>query len=130
MIALDTNVLVRFITQDDPRQAAAARRLLDARDETFFASDVVLVELVWTLRRLYRYSRHEVVTVLQSLLDRTDFTVEDRQGTQQAVRDMAAGGDFADALVAAKARTQGCSHLATFDEEMAARHPDFVTRPE
>ena len=129
MIALDTSVLIRFITEDDPRQAAASRALLDALGETFFASDVVLVELVWTLRRLYHFSRDETATVLQSLLDRTDFVVEDRQETQRAVRNMARGRDFADALILSKARTKGCSRLATFDEELAEHHPDFVVRP-
>ena len=129
MIALDTNVLVRFITEDDPQQAAASRALLETRGETFFAGDIVLVELVWVLRRLYHFSREDVVTVLQSLLDRTDFVVEDRQAAQDAVRRLAAGGDFADALILSTARAQGCSRLASFDEGMLEDSPSFVIRP-
>ena len=129
MIALDTNVLVRFITEDDPRQAAASRALLATPHETFFAADIVLVELVWTLRRLYRFSREDVVTVLQSLLDRSDFLVEDRQAAHDGVRRLAAGGDFADALILSAARAQGCSCLASFDEAMKEGGPGFVVRP-
>ena len=129
MIALDTNVLLRFFTRDDPLQAAASRALLQTPGEAFFVSDIVLVEFVWSLRRFYHFSRQETAAVVQSLLDRGNFIVTDRDTAQQATRHLAAGGDFADALVIAAARAQGCSSLASFDEAMAENSRDYVIRP-
>ena len=129
MIALDTNVLVRFITEDDPRQAAASRALLATPGETFYVSDIVLVELSWVLRSVYRFRREEVGAVLRALLDRVDFVVADREGVQAAVRHLAAGGDLADALLLAEARRHGCARLATFDEELTKRDPGFALAP-
>ena len=130
MIALDTNLLLRLATHDDPAQLAALERFLAAHPhETFLIPDVVLVETVWSLRAAYGWSRPQLVETVRRLAGRLDVDFEDRTRVMDAVRELEAGGDFADALIVSRARGLGCSGLATFDADLARRHPDFVIRP-
>ena len=78
MIAIDTNVLVRFLTQDDPEQGAIAGRFLAGLtvDHPGFVAREVLVELVWVLERAYRYSRGEISSALEGLLAAAELEVE------------------------------------------------------
>ncbi|WP_028030866.1 PIN domain-containing protein [Gemmobacter nectariphilus] len=125
MIAIDTNVLVRFLTQDDPKQGAAASRLfaeLTIESPGFICREVV-VELVWVLERAYRYSRAEIAAALEGLLSAAELELEasDDIGTAlYAYRDQGFG--FADLMIAAAARRIGARHLVTFDQK-AARLP-------
>lgn len=118
MIGLDTNVLVRLITDDDPAQAEKAERFL--RDNTSssnpaFINCIVLVELEWVLRSVYGYERALIADALEKLLDSPGRCIE-REGE---VRDAAAayrmGGDFADALIGSINRAIGCDVTLTFD---------------
>lgn len=127
MIALDTNVLIRLITHDDPKQAAAAVALLK-KDGPFFVGHLVLAETVWTLRRLYGFSADEVGTVLSDLLDRRDIVFESDEAVRAGLRVMGKGGVFADALIVAKAREFDCASLATFDSDLAGRNPGYAVR--
>lgn len=125
MIAIDTNVLVRFLTQDDPKQGAAASRLFaDLTVESpGFVSREVMIELVWVLERAYRYDRAEIAAALEGLLAATELELEasDDIGTVlYAYRDQGFG--FADLMIAAAARRAGALHLVTFDRK-AARLP-------
>ena len=129
MIALDTNILVRFIVQDDPKQTASAIGLLSSRGETFFVADLVLAELVWLLPSRYGFSRVEVVEVLRAFLSRADFITEDEERVTNAVEAYAKGGDFADELIYSQAATHDCVSLASFDEQLVKRHPHFVRKP-
>ena len=81
MIGLDTNVLARYIVQDDPGPAEAAARLIEGRctaRSPGYVSVPVLVELVWVLSGAYRYERAVVVSVIRQLLRTVEFMVEDR----------------------------------------------------
>jgi len=125
MIALDTNVLVRFLVQDDPEQARVANTVLDQltdADPGFVAREV-LVELVWVLERAYGYQRADIATALDGLVSATELVIESADEVGVAVdryRNDSFG--FADLMIAAAARRADASELVTFDRK-AARLP-------
>lgn len=129
MIALDTNILVRLITRDDPEQAVAVDALLSSPDETFFLPDIVLAELAWVLARSYGFSRAEIMEVLAAFLDRLDVVFEDEARVRAAVRLYAGGLDLAAGLILEKARAAGCSALASFDDTLRRLDPVFIRFP-
>lgn len=124
MRGLDTNVLVRFLTADDPEQAEAALRLVEIADSTgerLHISTIVLAELVWVLRggRCAR-SREEVADALNALLDATVFEIQDRDLVRRAVTAFRAGpADFSDYLIGEHDRRAGCTSTLTFDRRLA-----------
>ncbi len=122
MIGLDTNVLIRLLTADEPVQLKAAARLLaahDGRAGAFFINDMVLVELVGVLGRLYGYAPTEALTAKASLLDSDAFAFEDRERLGHALGlCQAQGRDFADTMIAPKNAASRCVHTATFDKAM------------
>ena len=132
MIGLDTNVLVRYIVQDDPGQAAAAERLIEGRctaQAPGYVSILVLVELVWVLTSAYDYEKAAVIPVIRQLLRTAEFTVEDRPTVWAALREFESGGaDFADYLIAHRNRAHGCKRTCTFDSR-AARGRHFALVP-
>ena len=125
MIALDTNVLVRFLVQDDPEQARVAGEIIDQLTEEApgFVSREVLVELVWVLERAYRLGRDEIAVALDGLLTATELQIEGSDEVGSAVELYRNDGfGFADLMIAAAARRVGASELVTFDRK-AARLP-------
>ena len=122
MIALDTNVLVRYLVEDDPGQSAQAARLIEGsieREEKLFLSQIVLCELVWVLSFAYDFSRAEIATVLNGLRRGAQLTVQGPDDVRRAVDSYSAGkGDFADYLIAEAAFAHGCSSVATFDRAL------------
>ena len=129
MIGLDTNVLVRYIVQDDPEQAAAAARLIEGRctaRSPGYVSVPVLVELVWVLTTAYRHGKALVVAVIRQILRTAEFTVEDRDTILAALREFESGAaDFADCLIAHRNHARGCPRTYTFDRR-AARGNHFA----
>ncbi|MET4102743.1 putative nucleic-acid-binding protein [Roseovarius sp. MBR-78] len=125
MIALDTNVLVRFLVQDDPGQAQVAGDIMDRLTDADpgFVGREVLVELVWVLERAYGYGRSEIAGALDGLLSSTELVIEAADDVGLAVdRYRNDGFGFADLMIAAAARRAGASELVTFDRK-AARLP-------
>lgn len=123
MIGLDSNVLVRYLTQDDPFQSARATRLIERKlseKAPGFISLIVLVELWWVLKRLYRATDAELRQTVQDLLDTRQFVLEQRGAVIQAVKKLDAAGDIADSLIVELARAAGCERVVTFDK-VAAR---------
>jgi predicted nucleic-acid-binding protein len=120
MIALDTNVLVRFVVEDDPRQSARAAALIEgaiARRERLFVAHVVLCELVWVLGRAYGRSKPDIVALLGGILGSAQIVVEGSDLAHHALARYASGGaDFADYLIAERASVAGCAAVATFDK--------------
>ncbi|MFO1216957.1 MAG: type II toxin-antitoxin system VapC family toxin [Burkholderiaceae bacterium] len=118
MTGLDTNVLVRYVMQDDPRQSPRATRLIESlsAEEPGFVPVVTLMELVWVLSGSYGLARAQVATVLETVL-RSKELVVDRADlvTQALVRFGSGGADFADALIERIAAAAGCSATVTFD---------------
>ena len=125
MIALDTNVLVRFLVQDDPEQARLAGEIINqlTDDAPGFVSREVLVELVWVLERAYRFGRAEIAIALDGLLAATELLIERADEVGPALELYRNDGfGFADLMIAAAARSVGASELVTFDRK-AARLP-------
>jgi predicted nucleic-acid-binding protein len=122
VIALDTNVLVRFIVEDDKIQGARASRLVRGateRGEPLFVSDIVLCELVWVLSASYRVTRSEIAATLGRLAQAKQIVFTDAERVHRATDAFAAGrGDFADYLIREHAREAGCTEVATFDRAL------------
>ena len=117
MIALDTNVLVRCLTLDDPAQVPAAKALL-AHSGGVFVAKTVLLKLEWVLRAAYKLTRPGIHSALSKLLGLPNLTVESPGQISQALEGYALGLDFADALhLAASPADEG---LFTFDARFAS----------
>ena len=123
MIGLDTNILIRYIVQDDEGQSLAASRLIESRcteQATGFVSIVVLVELAWVLTAAYDYGKNLIVAVISQILRTTEFTVEEGDVVRQALREFETGNaDFADCLIAYRNHSTGCTTTHTFDRKAA-----------
>ena len=124
MIGLDTNVLVRYLTRDDPGQFAKAARLIEAgveRREQFVVSTAVLCELVWVLESVYEYSRGEIAGVLERILATAQFEIERPDDARQALDDFQrTKADFSDALIGRVHRSLGAAQTVTFDRTLKA----------
>lgn len=123
MIGLDTNVLARYYIDDAgdaeaARQRLAARRLIES-GRPLRVSKSVLLELEWVMRGHYRFGAGHVAAVLRHLLGQGHVSVEDRESVVQAVGNLEAGIDFADALHHASYRA--CASVATFDDRRFVR---------
>lgn len=122
MIALDTNVLVRFLVQDDPEQSELATHVLNQlTDEAQgFVSREVLIELVWVLERAYHLGRFEIAVALDGLLTATELEIEAADDVGPALDLYRNDGfGFADLMIAAAARRIGAAELVTFDRKAA-----------
>lgn len=117
MIAVDTNVVVRLLTGDDPGQAARAAGLFE-EGEILLPKTVVL-ETEWVLRYAYGLDAPRIVEALRKLFGLPQVTVEDAVEVAEALEWHAGGLDFADALHLASCR--GAERLATFDRELGKR---------
>ena len=115
MLAVDTNVVVRYLTADDPAQFARAVEVIERND--IFVGLTVLLETEWVLRSIYRYQPTQVVHALQSLAGLPDITIEEPDVASLALQWVERGMDFADALHLASA--QACDAFITFDQDLA-----------
>lgn len=121
MPALDTNVLVRYVVQDDPRQTRIARRYIErfANHETsLFLATSVILETEWVLRSVYRFSKDSVIDVFVGLLDAREMTFQDERSFEIAVflyREHHI--DFADCLHLATAQTFEQLPLFSFEKK-------------
>jgi predicted nucleic-acid-binding protein len=122
MIALDTNVLVRFLVEDDPVQSSRAARFVDRavkEGETLFVSDIVLAEIAWVLSRAYDVSKTELLRVLRQLQAAKHLEFESSDVLARALDVWERGkGDFSDYLILARAEANGCEAVATFEKAL------------
>lgn len=127
MIGLDTNVLVRYLAQDDDEQTPRATEIVEALDEQGqgFVCLVALVELHWVLRRTFGVSADEAALIVEGLLAAAWLVVQESDLVRRAVGQARTGVDFADALVAELGAAAGCTTTFTFDRR-AARHPGMT----
>ncbi len=123
MIGLDTNVVVRYLVQDDPDQSDQASALIDELTESApgYLSLVTVVEVHWVLRRAYRVRAGQCGDLLKGLLDARELRVDHESIARAALAASGDGLDFADAVIAELGRVAGCDHTVTFDRR-AARH--------
>jgi predicted nucleic-acid-binding protein len=120
MIGLDSNVIVRYLAQDDAVQSARATRLieheLDERAPGYIGL-VALVEVCWVLKRLYGATAQELHETIRDLLDARQLVVEERAIVNAALARWGGDvGDLADALISQSARAGGCERVVTFDK--------------
>jgi predicted nucleic-acid-binding protein len=119
---LDTNVLVRYLTQDDPRQSRRANALVAdvvAGGERLFVSAVVLCELVWVLRGNYALDKAEVVAALERILATAQLEIDQKDLVREALEDYrTGGGDFAVYVIGRRGQEAGCHRTATFDQHL------------
>ena len=118
MIGLDTNVLVRYIMQDDARQSSLATRLVESlsAESPGFLPLVSVVELAWVLSSAYELDRAQLVEVFESLLRTKEIVVERAETVWKAIRVFqGASADFADCLIERSAAVAGCDRTMTFD---------------
>jgi predicted nucleic-acid-binding protein len=128
MIGLDTNILVRYLTQDDPIQSVKARDVIERQltdENPGFVSIVAMVETVWVLERAYELTTLEIVRAVERILQTDVLVVENEQEVFTALIALKKGqGSFADAVIAALGARRGCSRTLTFDRK-ALRLPGF-----
>jgi predicted nucleic-acid-binding protein len=124
MIGLDTNVLVRYIMQDDARQSELASRLIESLtvEEPGFLPLVAVIELVWVLSSSFELVRAQIVSALEVLLQTKEIQVERAEVVWRALRVYRdSSADFADCLIERSAAAAGCARTMTFDRG-AAKH--------
>jgi predicted nucleic-acid-binding protein len=122
MIGLDTNVLVRYIVEDDEKQARVATRIIDncTVDEPGFVSNIVLIELTWVLSSCYNADKAALVAVIEQLLQTKQLLVAQAEIVWHALDDYKkSSADFSDCLLSRINQEAGCSTTVTFDKDPA-----------
>jgi predicted nucleic-acid-binding protein len=123
VIGLDTNVVVRYLTEDDPAQARVAARMIDSlsKENRGFLSLVVIVELVWVLEDSYNFKKNEIVKVIENLLGSEELIVERAEVVVKALGTFRVNrAGFADCLIERCGDAAECKYTATFDRHAAA----------
>lgn len=119
MIGVDTNVLLRYVAQDEPAQAAVVRRFVERQlspDRPGFVSLITLAEVLWVLARHFDATRAEQIVFVSELLDDPRFVVQDSSAVWLALEAAEATTiDLPDALIAFVGEHHGCTHTVTFD---------------
>lgn len=123
MIGLDTNILVRYLAQDDPVQSPKAAQIMERRlseENPGFISLVAMAETVWVLDRVYGLSGAEIAAAIERILQADTLAVQNEQEVFTAMVALKTGeGSFADALIAALGKWGGCHATLTFDRKAA-----------
>lgn len=123
MIGLDTNVLVRFLTMDNPEQGRLARSLMKSLSTTEpgWVGIATILELVWVMKSALRLDRASIAKALDSVLLQSSIVIEQSDTVETALRRYRNGkAEFSDCLIASCAQAAGCSRSVTFDR-IAAR---------
>ena len=128
MIGLDTNILIRYLTQDDPIQSRKAIEIIERRlslTEPGFVSVVTIAETVWVLDRAYNFSNREIAAAVERMLQVEVLLIQHEQEVFAAMIALKQGRcSFSDALIAELGAQAGCLHTLTFDQK-ALRFPRF-----
>ena len=123
MIGLDTNVLVRYLVQDDPVQAKVATRFIEEQctaTQPGLISLIVLCELVWVFESAYSYDKSLICGVVERLLITAELDIEAPLQARAALNEFQAGNtDFADCLIQQLNRSRGADYTVTFDRKAA-----------
>lgn len=125
MIAIDTNIIIRYLTGDDPDQASRARTIIDG--QMVFVTVTILLEVEWVLRGAYEYACADIIRGLRALGGLPTVTIEDADAVAAALDLSEQGMDFADALHLTRA--SHCDGFVTFDRKFVrtARAAGFET---
>jgi len=129
MKGLDTNVLVRYLAQDDPAQARKATRFIEewcTPENPGYINSIVLCELVWVLESTYEYPRQDIAAGLEKILRISGFQIDNGLAAWAALRQyQRTNADFSDCLLGMLNRAGGCMHTVTFDRK-ASRLAEFT----
>ncbi len=121
MIGLDTNILVRYLAQDDPIQSPQATQIIERRlteNQPGFISLVTMAETVWVLDRAYGMSDEQIAGAVEQMLQADTLLVQNEQEVFTAMTTLkTSAGSFSDALIAALGAWAGCSSTLTFDRK-------------
>jgi len=128
MIGIDTNILLRYITRDQPNLTKRAAFVLEEQcsiDNPGFVSILCLSELYWVLKSAYQYSNEDISIVIQTLLNARELIFENEESVWHGLEQMKSGFGFADALIGHIATTNGCETTMTLDKK-AAKMSNFT----
>ena len=132
MIGIDTNILVRYITQDDELQSGVATEFIEnycSNGNKIFVNHLVICELVWVLKKCYKLSKPKTITVIEHILQISQFSIENSQVIWQALTDYKRGSaDFADYVVGRTNTFNNCDETVTFDKK-AGKSNGFALLP-
>ncbi|MFC3121859.1 PIN domain-containing protein [Agaribacter flavus] len=121
MIGIDTNILIRYLAQDDKAQALLASTLIEEKltaNTPGFISMITLVEITWVLQKCYRASKNDLCSTIKMILETKQFQVERAESCYRALKLFEMGsGDFSDALISSISKDAGCSCVMTFDKK-------------
>jgi predicted nucleic-acid-binding protein len=121
MYGLDTNILVRYLTRDDPLQFRIATEIIEQRltpNEPGFVSLVAMVETVWVLESVYEFTGPEIAAGIERMLQADALAIQNEQEVFTAAQALKSGrGAFADALIGALGEWAGCENTLTFDKK-------------
>lgn len=121
MIGLDTNVLVRYITNDDTKQSSLAANLLDSyvgQEKSMFINNIVLCELVWVLGRGYKYKKEQIIKTIKLLLSAVEFIFENHELAFLAIIEYETlEADFSDILIGLINQQRDCTTTYSFDKD-------------
>lgn len=130
MIALDTNAIIRVLTEDDKAQAKKVQNVINDAERNgrkVLILSEVLIETVWVLEAVYQCNRQEISMLIENLVAAPTFYLPDSTIIRKAVKQFKKGGDFADLLIVGKAKALKAKKLFSFDRKLQNRFPDFVT---
>ena len=121
MIGIDTNVLARYLIEDDEKQTQKAVELIDkysGDNAAIFINNIVICELVWVLKRGYNYPKPQLVKLLKEIITTIEFCVEDSKVLWESISEYENSSvDFSDILIGNFNVARGCIHSFTFDKK-------------
>jgi predicted nucleic-acid-binding protein len=130
MIGLDTNILVRYLAQDDEKQSKLVTKLIEKKydkDNYCFINHIVLCELVWVLQGAYKVDKQKTINIIEQLLHTSQFTCQAPDIIWSALKNYRNGSaDFADYITSSINKHQGCEHTLSFDKK-ALKRDEFIS---
>jgi predicted nucleic-acid-binding protein len=130
LIALDTNAIVRVLTEDDETQAQTVRNIITKTEQNgqkILILSEVIIETIWVLESAYQCKRNEISTMLEKLTSAPTFFLPDSFAIRKAIKQYNNAGDFADLLIVAQAKANQAEKLISFDKKLQNLFPDFVS---
>ena len=124
MNAIDTNVLIRYLTQDEAKQGEVAKKLIE-NGESVFVTQIVFIEAVWVLATSYELDRRTIAKALDEVANSGFFILEKSKVVSKALQDYRNGFDFADMLIGYNGEGSACNTTFTFDRQ-ASKHSVFT----
>lgn len=121
MIGLDTNVVIRYLTQDDPKQSAIANRIIEqelTEKNQGYITLISLIEIAWVLESCYEQTKDDLINVLGLLLTIKQISIEKTDLVYLALKRFRTGtADFSDALITLVCEDAGCKRIISFDKK-------------